>query len=110
MKIILSKLELYKFQISNKFYDPLIKYLLRSYNNIFNHLVIINEEKIAMHFNSSIDDVKILLNKLNQLEVLEYQQKNNFNQLIFMQQRIDIGIMNLNKENGNKEKNMILVN
>ena len=104
LKIILSKLELYKFQISNKFYDPLIKYLLRSYNNIFNHLVIINEEKIAMHFNSSIDDVKILLNKLNQLEVLEYQQKNNFNQLIFMQQRIDIGIMNLNKRKWEERK------
>ena len=104
LKIIISKTELYKFQISNKFYDPLIKYLLRSYNNIFNHLVTINEEKIAMHFNSSIDDVKILLNKLNQFEVLKYQQKNNLNQLIFMQQRIDIGIMNLNKRKWEERK------
>ena len=61
-----------------------------------------------MHFNSSIDDVKILLNKLNQLEVLEYQQK-QFNQLIFMQQRIDIGIMNQQKK-WEERKNMILVN
>ena len=59
-----------------------------------------------MHFNSSIDDVKILLNKLNQLEVF------NTNKAILIANIYaatnDIGIMNLNKRNGKKEKNMIL--
>ena len=36
-----------------------------------------NEKKIASRFNSSIDDVKTILFKLKQLEILEYQEQND---------------------------------
>jgi ATP-dependent DNA helicase RecQ len=97
IKIIISSSELYEFQISNKFFDPFIKFILRSHNNIFNHLIPINEELIAKLLNTSINDIKKMLFKLQQLEVLEYQQQSNLSQLTFLQARQDLSFMHLNK-------------
>ena len=95
LKINVSNSNLYKFQITNKSYDFFIKTLLRSYPNPFNDYIKINEEKLAMRFNSSINDVKNILNKLQQLEIIEYQEKNQFNQLKFLQPREDVKNINL---------------
>ena len=104
IQIIIPSSELYKFQITNKFYDAFIKLLLRSYNNLFNHLVAINEKQIATDLNSSTNDVKIILYKLQQLEVLKYQEKNDLSQLTFLQARQDLNSLHLNKKKWEKRK------
>ena len=104
IKINISITQLYNFQISNKSYDSFIKFLLRTYNNIFNHLVIINEKKIANYLNCSTDTIKKILTKLKKLEILEYQEENTLSQLIFLQARADLETLQLNEEEWRKRK------
>ncbi len=104
VKITLSSSELYKFQITNKFYDSFIKLMLRNYNNIFNHFVVINEKKIASLFNSSVDNVQIILFKLQQLEILDYQKQNNLAQLKFLRAREDLNKLSLNETKWEERK------
>lgn len=104
IKIIIPNSRLYKFQITNKFYDAFIKTLLRSYNNLFNNLIVISEKEIGEQLNKSTDDVKKMLFKLKQLEVIEYQEKNNLSELIFLQARQDLNQLQLNKEKWKERK------
>jgi len=104
VKIITSNTNLYKFQITNKYYDSFIKLLLRSYSNIFNHLVIINEEKIAENLNISIQNVKKIFVKLQQLEIINYQEQNNLSKLKFLQNRQELNRNHLNKKKWNERK------
>ena len=105
VKIIITSSELYKFQITNKYYDSFIRLLLRSYNNLFNHLVVINEKKIATRLNISIEDIKIILFKLQQLEIIDYQEKNELGRLTFLQERQDLKYFHLNEKKWNERKN-----
>ena len=81
--------ELYKFQISNKYYDNFLKLLLRSYTNLFNNYVIIIEKNIAEKFNVSEKEVVRMLNKLMQLEIVKYAAKNNNSQITYLKARKD---------------------
>ncbi len=105
LKISISKSELYKFQITNKSYDSFIKNLLRSYSNIFNDFVIIEEKNIAFKLKKSVSDIKKILRKLQQLEVLEYNEKNKFAQLTFLQNRQDLKNNHLNRRKWEERKN-----
>ena len=48
--------------------------------------------------NSSIDDIKTILFKLQQLEILEYQEQNDLAQLTFLQDRKDVNNLHLNEK------------
>ena len=96
--------ELYKFQISNKYYDRFIKLLLRSYGNLFNNYVFINELQLAEGYNSNVTEVKRLLIKLQQLEIVKYQEQNNNPQLTFIKARKDVEALKLNEVKWEKRK------
>jgi len=69
-----------------------------------NHLVVINEEKIATQLNSSVNKVREILIKLKQLDILEYQEKNNLSQLTFLQVRQDLDRLQVNKKKWEERK------
>ena len=96
--------ELYKFQISNKYYDRFIKLLLRSYGNLFNNYVFINELQLAERYNSDVAEVKRLLIKLQQLEIVKYQEQNSNPQLTFIKARKDVEALQLNEVKWEKRK------
>ena len=96
--------ELYKFQISNKYYDRFIKLLLRSYGNLFNNYVFINEVQLAERYNSDVTEVKRLLIKLQQLEIVKYQEQNSNPQLTFIKARKDVEALQLNDVKWEKRK------
>ena len=104
LKISVSNSDLYKFQITNKSYDLFIKTLLRSYANIFNYHVKINEKEIALRLNTSIDNVKNILNRLQKLEIIEYTENNQLNQLKFLHARQDSESLHLNKNSWKERK------
>ncbi|MBU46659.1 MAG: recombinase RecQ [Flavobacteriales bacterium] len=104
VKITTTITDLYRFQITNKLYDSFIKLLLRSHSNILNHLVVINEEKIATQLNSSVNNVREILIKLQQLDILEYQEENNLSQLTFLQVRQDLDHLQVNKKKWEERK------
>ena len=97
IKFLISSSELYKFQISNKYYDTFIKVLLRNYTNPFDNEVIINEEKLAIYLNSSKENITKILYKLKQFEILEYQEKNKLDKIKFLQARKDLSISHINQ-------------
>lgn len=96
--------DLYKFQISNKYYDRFIKLLLRSYGNLFNNYVFINEVQLAERYNSDVTEVKRLLIKLQQLEIVKYQEQNSNPQLTFIKARKDVEALQLNEVKWEKRK------
>ena len=96
--------ELYKFQITNKYYDRFIKLLLRSYVNLFNNYVFINEFQLAERYNSDVIEVKRLLIKLQQLEIVKYQEQNSNPQLTFIKSRKDVETLQLNEVKWEKRK------
>ena len=106
IKITSTKSELYKFQIANKQYENITKCLLRLHTNIFNHKVNINEEIIAKHIKIDTEQVKKLLNKLKQLEVLDYQEGNvEINTYIsYIRPRRDTENLHINKNKWEKRK------
>ena len=81
--------ELYHFQINNPVYDRLIKILLRSYTDLFNSFVKIQESIIAKRMGSSKKEVKQYLEKLHSFEIIEYIPQNSNPKLFFNVARHD---------------------
>ena len=104
LMIIISNANLYKFQIANRYYDNFIKLLLRSYTNLFNNYVIINEQEIASRFNVTADEVKRLLEKLVQLEIVKYLPKNNNGEITYLKERKDIEYLYLEEQKWENRK------
>ena len=101
---IISNANLYKFQIANQYYDNFIKLLLRSYGNLFNNYVVINEEEIANRFNVDTEEVKRLLGKLVQLEIVKYLPKNNNGEITYLKARKDINFLYLDEQKWENRK------
>ena len=105
LMIKVSNSELYKFQIANKYYDTFLKTLLRSYTNLFNNYVIINEQEIAKRLKIDSQEVVRLLNKLEQLEVLKYTPKNNNSLITYLKARKDTEKLYLEEKKWEERKN-----
>ncbi|MBN8696888.1 MAG: RecQ family ATP-dependent DNA helicase [Bacteroidetes bacterium] len=99
IKLELNKEDLYKFQISNSKFDGFIKLLLRSYSNLFDNFVKINEFELAKKANMKRGDVVKGLNYLQQLKVLTYIEQTELPQLTFTLPRADAKNLTLSKEN-----------
>ena len=107
--------ELYKFQISNKYFDPYIKLLLRSYSGLFEDFVNINETLLAGRSKTNENKIIDVLEKLQELEILDYLPKKQGTQIIYLQNRVDERYLNLsedkrkeNKDSETKRINFIL--
>ena len=95
--------DLYKFQVVNKQYDPIIQTLLRKHENIINEYSRINE-KIANELNISEEKVKDILIRLDKLEILLYQKANSLPTISFLQPRLNIENIKLDYEFYKKRK------
>jgi ATP-dependent DNA helicase RecQ len=81
--------DVYRFQIENSGYDPLIKTILRSYGGLFDHYGAIVESDIATKIGVSYHDVVRLLNNLQDQGLLSYLPKSDQPQLQFLVARVD---------------------
>jgi len=97
--IPLSKEQLYKFQVANAYYDTFIKVILRSYAGIFDDFVRINEDDIARKLNLKAEDIIKVLEKLSQIDVVNYLPQKNKPQIIFSSERINVENIQISKEN-----------
>ena len=96
--------ELYKFQISNKYFDPYIKLLLRSYSGLFEDFVNINETLLAGRSKTNENKIIEVLKKLQELEVLDYLPKKQVTQIIYLQNRVDEKYLNLSQDKQKENK------
>ncbi len=84
----LRKDELYRFQVENALFDPIIKTILRSYGGVFTELTEISENELAARLSIGADVVKSLLSQLNKLEVLTYLPATDKPRITFLSELI----------------------
>ncbi|MDG2086500.1 MAG: RecQ family ATP-dependent DNA helicase [Flavobacteriales bacterium] len=97
-KFIKTNNELYKFQISNRYFDSFIRVLLRTYSNAFNNFVTVDIISLAKKTNSNTDNILILFNKLKELEIIDFQEENNDPKIEYLRERLDLNINFFNKD------------
>lgn len=81
--------DVYRFQIENSGFDPLIKTILRSYGGAFDQYVKIKEDEIAGRLKISYNTVVTLLKKLQEQELISYLPQTDQPQLQFVRPRVD---------------------
>jgi ATP-dependent DNA helicase RecQ len=90
--------QLYRFQVENKFYDPLIKMLLRTHAGLFTQFTRINEAEISRRTAIPMDTIVSMLRKLNDSGILIYEEKSEKPVLIWLEDRMDGRYMRLSEE------------
>ena len=97
-KFIKTNNKLYKFQISNRYFDSFIRVLLRTYSNAFNNFVTVDIISLEKKTNSNTDNILILFNKLKELEIIDFQEENNDPKIEYLRERLDLNINFFNKD------------
>ncbi|QNF35511.1 RecQ family ATP-dependent DNA helicase [Adhaeribacter swui] len=82
--------EIYKFQVAQPEFDPLIKALLRLYGgNLYTSFVKINEKQLAGFLSTSDAAVRKSLEYLHQRNIVEYEPQREAPQIVFTTPRYD---------------------
>jgi ATP-dependent DNA helicase RecQ len=105
ISINLNKEDLYRFQIANATFDPIIKTMLRLYGGeAFTNFVRISETQMSRVLNTTTLQVKNQLEHLNNLKVITYDRMRDKPQLAFITHRYDAAKLPLNRERLNTRR------
>jgi ATP-dependent DNA helicase RecQ len=85
---IVSRDDLYKFQMANESFDGFIKLLLRSYTGMFSEFVPINEEALSRKSAATRDTIYQYLVKLSSLNIIRFIPGKKTTLVIFTQERL----------------------
>ena len=88
IKCVCSKQILFKFQEDNKLLEPMVKFILRTSEGVFDDFVPIDEQAIAPRLKISTEQVIEQLHELNRLCIFSYQARKNKPQIIYLQNRV----------------------
>lgn len=83
-----SKDNLYRFEMEQSQFEPLIKALLRTYEGIFDNEVNISERTLARLLRAEADEVTNLLKMLSSYQVIHYLPKKDSPQVFFPYSRV----------------------
>lgn len=96
VKILLDHMELYKYEVANASYEPVIKALLRIYGGeLYSNFHIISEKKIAIFLRESLGEVERKLMGLHKQNVIFYDKKKDSPQITFTTPRYDANKLDL---------------
>ena len=101
---IVSRDELYKFQVANAVYDDFIKLILRSYTGLFSGYVAIDEELLGKRAGLDQDQVYNFLKHLRKSNVIDYVPRSQSPFIYFGRERIAIDRLKISKENYDTRK------
>jgi len=96
---VVSRDDLYKFQVANAEFDGFIKLILRSYTGLFNGYVTIDEELHSRKTGINSDTVYNYLKHLRKSNIIDYVPKKNTPYIYFSKERIEINRLKISKEN-----------
>ncbi|HUX97157.1 MAG TPA: ATP-dependent DNA helicase RecQ [Bacteroidales bacterium] len=85
---IVSRDDLYKFQVANESFDSFIKLLLRSYTGMFSDFVPVNEEVLSRKSGASRDTIYQYLVKLSSYNIIRYIPGKKSSLVIFNEERL----------------------
>ena len=110
VKFLLTRDDLYKFQVANARFDAFIKLILRSYTGIFTDYAAIDELMLAKRAGVEVDVVFQYLNKLATLKVIRYIPQRKTPLLIYNEERLDDKSLYISKENYRDRKERFVEN
>lgn len=96
---IVSRDDLYKFQVANESFDGFIKLLLRSYTGLFAEFVPINEETLSKKSGATRDTVYQYLVKLSAFNIIRYIPGKKTSLVIFTEERLERKALLISPEN-----------
>jgi len=96
--VLANQKDLYTFQVSNKKYDLVIQYLLRMNEGVFENYCQIDVPKLARKLKISFVETEKRLNKLNDLELIDYKKASDIPQIYYQIERIMESRIVLSKE------------
>jgi ATP-dependent DNA helicase RecQ len=85
---IVSRDDLYKFQVANESFDGFIKLLLRSYTGMFSEFVPVNEETLSRKSAATRDTIYQYLVKLSAFNIIRYIPGKKTALVIFTEERL----------------------
>ncbi len=85
---LITREDLYKFQVANRAFDGFIKMLLRNYEGLWGNYVEIDEDALAREGKCKVDVIYAYLNKLNQLKVISYIPQRSTPYIIYVCERL----------------------
>lgn len=86
---LISREDLYKYQVAHRQTDAFIKLLLRSYTGLFSNYADIDEEMLAKYAQCSRDTVVEVLKKMSQQKIISYIPQKRTPFLVFSEERLD---------------------
>lgn len=89
VRFIVSRDDLYKFQVANLRFDAFIKLVLRTYSGVFSDYVRIDEQFLAKRSNLNVQEIKKYLYKLMSLGIIYYIPQKKTPLLIYTEERLD---------------------
>jgi len=89
VQILISREDLYKFQVAQRVYDPFIKLLLRNHEGIFSNPVEVDEARMARDGKCKVEVIYGYLNKLAQMRIISYVPQKNQPYIVYVSERID---------------------
>jgi len=96
---IVSRDDLYKFQVANESFDGFIKLLLRSYTGMFSEFVPINEETLSRKSAATRDTIYKYLVKLSSLNIIRYIPGKKSALVIFTEERLERKALMISPDN-----------
>lgn len=99
VRFIVSRDDLYKFQVANEHFDAFIKLLLRSYTGMFSEFVPVNEEALSKKSAASRETIYQYLIKLSSFNLIRYIPGKKTAQVIFTEERLDRKALLISPEN-----------
>jgi len=98
LKFLISRDELYKFQIANVDFDAFIKLILRTYTGLFTDYVTIYEESLASQAKVKPELIIQYLKRLSSMGIIRYIPQKKTPVIIFTEERLDIKSVHISKE------------
>ena len=98
VKFLVSRDELYKFQIANADFDAFIKLVLRTYTGVFTDYVTVYEESLARHARVKSELIVRYLKRLNVMGIIRYVPQKKTPVIIYTEERLDVKSLHISKE------------
>jgi ATP-dependent DNA helicase RecQ len=98
LKFLVSRDELYKFQIANVDFDTFIKLILRTYTGLFTDYVTIYEGALANQAKVKPELIIQYLKRLSSMGIIRYIPQKKTPVIIFTEERLDIKSLHISKE------------
>ncbi len=102
---VVSRDELYRFQVANADFDSFIKLVLRSYTGLFNGYVAIDEELLAKRAGLNQEQIYNYLTHLRKSKIVDYVPRNRTPYIYFVKERITVERVKISKESYDLRKN-----